>query len=222
MMICSRIGSVLVILCFGLAVLALATDDADAATKVTVTKYGTSNRLICVSWTKTGDLLFTKYEVYVKPHSAASYGDPSVVYYDPNFNADSLGWYYPAGGGNAVFFTSYTSYDIFVRDVDQISSADSDPITVTTAYDQSIWSSVSSSAITIEWGNTHYYGSANGYQYYYYEYRLYKATSSSGPWSTVFNTFDESVRSYVDTAVGPGTTYYYKCGIFDHYSTAAG
>ena len=188
--------------------------NACAASQVTLEKVGALSSVLAVAWSESNDYLFQRYEVYVKLASDASYNPtPAATITDIHDNVwadvgytNALGDYYD--------FQPSTAYTVKVRDVDSLGWADSNGLTVTTTAAPALTNTtISPSSATLSWTNPFDYGTAQDSTAAFVNYEIYRATSLAGPFSILNTITNPTARSWIDSTLTPGTTYYYYVNI---------
>jgi len=186
------------------------------ASQCTPNRIGATGGQLIISWAKSGDALFTRYEIYCRNYYDSFYGS-SPVYTTTDINhcwckissyTNWQGSYVPIGTGE--------TYYVKVRDIDAFGSADSINQLVGSASNPSVsLSNNIPSGIHIDWEHN-YWGSGSPMNNYFIVWNqgiIWRSTtSSSGPWTVVYtSTYEtEGTAGWTDSsATNPATTYYY-------------
>ena len=199
-------------------------NNVEAATTPNITIIGkTSNPTysdVFLSWTKSQDACFSKYDVEVSIGSVNSWGQANGLPIT-NINQNSFDVYRYKPGNTWFNLVSFVGYDFRVFDRDCIGSASDTKYNVLTASVPTLTlTPLSTSSIKIDWTSTNSYGSANGNSFSFHSFKVHRSTG--GAWSVIKTSPWQSTRTYTDTGLSPYTKYYYLVYEVGRFTEASG
>jgi hypothetical protein len=202
----ASISFVLIIL---LAFISISTLPVHAAATVSLGASARTETTITLSWSKSSDSLFSKYELYM---SNVGTNGPYNLTWSTTTESQTSAYIYN--------LSPNTNYWFYIRDTDWLGSANSNTFQTSTSDKPTISiTSRTTTTVSLQWNDYNTYSSLVPFS----SYVIYVSTNG-GSWSTLTTITDASQNTYTVTGLSPATYAFFmqdNAGTSGQYSSSS-
>lgn len=179
---------------FVLNIAIIQTSPVSGASTVTLGTSGKTQTTITLSWTQSGDSLFSKYELYM---SSTGVNGPFTKIYEQTNKAKTT--------YAVTDLQPETPYWFYIKDVDWLASANSNTYQASTTSNLTLAiTSQTATTVSLTWSDSNIYSSEIPFT----SYIIQMSTSDSiGPYSTLSTFTDRTQTTYTVTGLSSGRYY---------------